>query len=70
VLAVDEIARYERQLVLPEWGAAGQERVRAARVRVTGRGPAAEAAILYLAGAGVGQLVVQSARRGLLRLRR
>lgn len=50
----DEIERYQRQVLLPEWGAAGQERVRAARVEVRGRGDAAEIARLYLAGAGVG----------------
>ena len=52
-LTVDEIERYSRQIVLPEWGAAGQERVRGTHVSVYGHGPAARTAILYLAGAGV-----------------
>ncbi len=53
MLSGDEIERYMRQMVLPGWGAAGQERVRAATVMVWGEGPAAEAASIYLARAGV-----------------
>jgi len=52
-LTPDEIERYSRQLLLPEWGAAGQERVRDACVVVFGDGPAAETALRYLAAAGV-----------------
>ena len=52
----DEIDRYQRQVLLAEWGAAGQERVRAAVVTVGGVGEAAESAVLYLAAAGVGTL--------------
>jgi hypothetical protein len=59
--SVDEIDRYGRQLILPEWGAAGQEHMLHARVRITGRGTAARTAALYLAGAGVGRLVVEEA---------
>jgi adenylyltransferase/sulfurtransferase len=51
-----EIARYARQLLLPGLGEAGQERLRAARVRVTGGGPALGPAAIYLAEAGVGTL--------------
>jgi hypothetical protein len=54
--SADEIDRYGRQLVLPEWGAAGQERLAAASLVVDGSGPAAEMALLYLAGAGVGAI--------------
>lgn len=53
-LTLDEIDRYHRQMLLPEWGAAGQERVRAARVLLVGDGAAAQAAWRYLTGAGVG----------------
>jgi adenylyltransferase/sulfurtransferase len=59
-LTFDEIERYERQLILPEWGAAGQERIGAAVVAVRGRGTAALAAVLYLAGAGVRTLRVEA----------
>jgi hypothetical protein len=54
----DEIERYARQVQLPEWGAAGQERIRAAGVVVHGMGPAAETAIRYLAAAGVGAMLI------------
>ena len=58
-LDLDQIERYHRQMLLPEWGAAGQERIGAARVAVRGRGPAAAVAVRYLAGAGVGALLVE-----------
>ncbi len=57
---LEEIERYSRQVLLPEWGAAGQERLAAAEVRVAGDGEAARAAVLYLAGAGVGRLWVDA----------
>jgi ThiF family protein len=58
-LSLDEIDRYERQMLVPGWGAAGQEALRRQTVRVNGRGPAATTAARYLAGAGVGRLVVE-----------
>jgi len=51
-----EVARYARQLLLPGLGEEGQERLRAARVRVTGGGMSAGPALVYLAEAGVGTL--------------
>ena len=60
--SVDETDRYGRQALLAEWGAAGQERVRASHVGVLGHGIAAEAAVRYLAGAGVGGLAVEEER--------
>jgi molybdopterin/thiamine biosynthesis adenylyltransferase len=51
----EEVRRYSRQLVLPEVGGVGQERLRA--TRATARG---EIDALYLAAAGVGELVVPS----------
>jgi hypothetical protein len=48
--------RFARQLALPEVGAAGQERLVAARAAVVGDGLAAETAARYLAAAGVGAL--------------
>ena len=48
--------RYARQLALPEVGAAGQERLVAARAAIVGDGLAAETAARYLAAAGVGTL--------------
>jgi adenylyltransferase/sulfurtransferase len=49
---------YARQVALREVGADGQRRLRAARIGVVGAGGLGVPALQYLAGAGVGQLVV------------
>jgi molybdopterin-synthase adenylyltransferase len=51
-----ELERYSRQLVLPEWSAAAQERLRAASVIVVGAGALGSPVATYLAAAGVGRL--------------
>jgi adenylyltransferase/sulfurtransferase len=51
----EEVRRYSRQLVLPEVGGVGQERLRAASLHA-----ASEVEALYLAAAGVGTLTVPS----------
>jgi len=50
--------RYARQRVLPEVGAAGQARLAAASVVVVGAGGLGCPVLQYLAGAGVGRLVI------------
>lgn len=50
--------RYHRHLVLSEFGVAGQERLKAAKVLVVGGGGLGSAASLYLAATGVGTLAL------------
>lgn len=55
--------RYEREVVLPEVGRAGQGRLKAARVVVVGAGGLAAAALPLLAASGVGRLTIVDGNR-------
>jgi adenylyltransferase/sulfurtransferase len=57
-LTPEEIGRYQRHLSLAGFGAAAQERLKAASVLVIGAGGLGCPALLYLAAAGVGRIVI------------
>ena len=48
--------RYKRQIILPEIGVAGQEKIARASILVIGAGGLGSPALLYLAAAGVGHI--------------
>lgn len=58
MLSDSQIERYSRQIILPQVGGKGQEKLLRARVLVNGDGPLQTAALLYLAAAGVGTIGV------------
>jgi len=56
MLSQRELLRYERQIMLPDWGQAGQEKLKKAEVVVIGAGGLGSAVLTYLAVAGVGRI--------------
>src|SRR4030095_5966352 len=55
-LGRDEIARYSRHLIIPEFAMTGQRRLRDARVLLIGAGGLGSPNAMYLAAAGVGEI--------------
>ena len=55
-LTKDDLDRYQRQLIIPAVGEAGQEKLKQARVMVTGAGGLGSPVLMYLAAAGVGTI--------------
>ncbi len=56
MLTPDDLRRYARHLTLPEFGAAGQERLKNGSVLCVGAGGLGAPALMYLAAAGVGRI--------------
>src|SRR3954467_6521466 len=54
-LSNEEIRRYSRHLILPEFGMEGQRRLKAGSVLLVGAGGLGSPLALYLAAAGVGR---------------
>lgn len=53
-----QLLRYSRQILLPEIGVEGQQRLNQSRVMIIGLGGLGSPAAMYLAAAGVGQLTL------------
>jgi len=52
----EELARYDRHIIIPEFGLESQKKLKAAKVLVIGSGGLGSPVLLYLAAAGVGTI--------------
>ena len=54
----DEFNRYQRQLLIDNWGEKGQEKLQNAHVLIAGAGGLGSPVAMYLASAGVGSITI------------
>lgn len=52
----EELTRYHRQIIYPDWGIEGQNRIKSATVFIAGAGGLGSPVLIYLTVAGVGRL--------------
>jgi molybdopterin/thiamine biosynthesis adenylyltransferase len=58
MLTTDELQRYQRQIMIPGFGEAGQEKLKKATVFLAGAGGLGSPAALYLTAAGIGRIKI------------
>ena len=56
----EELNRYNRQIIYPDWGIEGQEKVKQATVFIAGAGGLGGPVSIYLAVAGVGKCATET----------
>src|ERR1700755_324691 len=52
----EELARYNRHIIIPEFGLEAQKKLKASKVLVVGSGGLGSPVLLYLAAAGIGTI--------------
>jgi adenylyltransferase/sulfurtransferase len=52
----EELSRYDRHIIIPDFGFEGQKKLKAAKVLVVGSGGLGSPSLLYLAAAGIGTI--------------